>query len=257
MGSSYTKIVGLIFCQMDHLRKQTCLVIGKPRGFTRSVLEALLKRGSKVMFTYADNQGGKQELNRLSTLYGSQQVQFYALDQHSTTSLDSVFLKAMGTFGEISFIVNSTINDTIEDKKEANRKDVDASSISKTSLLATKYMGKRNGYLGGTLLNVSNQPVDKTKQFLEKSGLAKSLAQAGVKTCTVYRPDMDYPDRELQITDDQHSPYYSSNKYNSYIRNYTGYMAVHVCQTCAPGTEWAFNKSLKLEEIRNKGVLKL
>merc|ERR1712106_328115 len=250
MGSSYTKIVGLILGQMGHLRKQTCLVIGKPRGFTRSVLEALLKRGSKVMFTYADNQGGKQELSRLSTLYGSQQVQFTALDQNSTNSMDSVFLKAMGTFGEISFIVNSTINDTMEGLKEVNGKDVEASNMSKASSLATKYMGKQNGYLGGTLLTVSNQPVDETKQLLEKSGLAKSLSKAGVKTCTVYRPDMDYPDRELQITDDQHSPYYSSNKYNSSIRDYTGYMAVHVGQTCAPGTEWAFNKSLKLEEIR-------
>ena len=139
-------------------------------------------------------------------------MQFTAVDQNSTNSLDLVFLKAMGTFGEISFIVNSTINDTIEDKQDEYCKDVDASNISKTSLLATKYMGKQNGYLGGTLLTVSNQPVDETKQLLEKSGLVKSLAQAGVKTCTVYRPDMDYPDRELQITDDQHSPYYSSNK---------------------------------------------
>ena len=116
----------------------------------------------------------------------------------------------MDTFGEISFIVNSTINDSMEgNKKEGNPKDGNTISISKMGLLATKYMGKPNGYQGGTLLNVSNsydQPV------YEMFGLAKSLALDGVKTCTVYKPSMDYPDGEVQITDDQHSTYYQNNK---------------------------------------------
>ena len=116
----------------------------------------------------------------------------------------------MDTFGDISFIVNSTINDGMEsNKKEVNPKDGDTASICNMGLLATKYMGKQNGYQGGTLLNVSNsydQPVS------EKAGLAKSLALDGVKTCTVYKPSMDYPDGEVQITDDQHSPYYQINK---------------------------------------------
>ena len=143
-----------------------------------------------------------------SALYGNKQVQFIALDNTTKTGLDLVFLKSMNTFGEISFIVNSTINDSMEgNKKEVNPKTF---SISKMGLLATKYMGKHNGYQGGTLLNVSNsydQPVS------EKAGLAKSLALDGVKTCTVYKPSMDYPDGEVQITDEQHSPYYEINKY--------------------------------------------
>ena len=34
-------------------------------------------------------------------------------------------------------------------------------------------------------------------------------------------------------------------------------MAIHVGHTCAPGTEWAFNKSLKLEEIKPSYAPKL
>ena len=142
-----------------------------------------------------------------STLYGNKHIEFLALDQNRKSGLDSVFLKAMDTFGEISFIVNSTINDSMEvNKKEVNP---EALSISKMGLLATKYMGKHNGYQGGTLLNVSNSY---NQQVNEKSGLAKSLALDGVKICTIYKPSMDYPDGEVQITDDQHSPYNQINK---------------------------------------------
>ena len=62
----------------------------------------------------------------------------------------------MDTFGEISFIVNSTINDSLEGKKEVKPKDGDTFRISRMGLLAAKYMGRHNGYQGGTLLNVSN-----------------------------------------------------------------------------------------------------
>ena len=107
-----------------------------------------------------------------STLYGNKQVKFLALENDTRSGLDLVFLKAMDTFGEINLIVNSTINDSLEGKKEVNPKDGDTLSISKMGLLATKYMGKHYGYQGGTLLNVSNsfnQPVD------EKATLPKSL----------------------------------------------------------------------------------
>ena len=49
----------------------------------------------------------------------------------------------MDTFGEISFIVNSTINDSMEsNKKEVYPKDGDTASIYNMGLIATKYMGK-------------------------------------------------------------------------------------------------------------------
>ena len=69
-------------------------------------------------------------------------------------------------------------------------------------------------------------------------GLEKRLAVHGVKTLTVYQPSIDYPDlsQAAQITDDQHSPYSEWNKYSSYTREYTGYMALYIGETEAPGT---------------------
>ena len=57
------------------MTKNICVVFGKPRGFTRSVLEALLKRGSQVMMVSSESDAtmAKTELNRLG--YCNQLIQ--------------------------------------------------------------------------------------------------------------------------------------------------------------------------------------
>eukprot|EP00092_Neocalanus_flemingeri_P072721 GFUD01089586.1.p1 GENE.GFUD01089586.1~~GFUD01089586.1.p1 ORF type:complete len:272 (-),score=74.25 GFUD01089586.1:171-986(-) len=246
---------------MSNIRKQMCMVVGQPKGFTRSIIEALLKRGSTVMLACPDKCDDSQEIERLRALYGPGKVNFSALDHNSSIALDSVFANARNTFGEISFIVNSSITDSLELKYK--QEDLESahtnlslseqdilSGITKMDLLAAKYMGKQNGFQGGTLLNVNNSEDQTTCPSLHNPGLVTSLALAGVKSCTVYQPSLVYPDSPLvQITDDQHSPYYQWDKYSSYTRDYTGYMAVHVGQTCDPGTAWAFNNSLQLEQV--------
>ena len=49
------------------MAQNICVVIGKPRGFTKSVLEALLKRGSQVMMVCSESDAtmAKSEVNRL------------------------------------------------------------------------------------------------------------------------------------------------------------------------------------------------
>ena len=49
------------------MAQNICVVIGKPRGFTKSVLEALLKRGSNVMMVCSESDAtmAKSEVNRL------------------------------------------------------------------------------------------------------------------------------------------------------------------------------------------------
>eukprot|EP00092_Neocalanus_flemingeri_P089939 GFUD01113893.1.p1 GENE.GFUD01113893.1~~GFUD01113893.1.p1 ORF type:complete len:281 (-),score=64.74 GFUD01113893.1:72-914(-) len=256
---------------MSKVRKQICMVVGQPKGFTRSILEALLKKGSNVLLACPEKCDGSQEIKRLRTLYGPGKVHFSALDRNTSNSLESVFANAWNTFGEICFIVNSSKKDSLQLKtKLEDLESADPnlclsepdlmSGLSKMDLMASKYMGKQNGFQGGTLLNVNhsagtllnvNHSADLThSSSLHSPGLVSSLALAGVKTCTVFRPSMDYPDSPMvQITDDQHSPYYQWDKYSSYTRDYTGYMAVHVGQTCAPGTAWAFSKSLQLKEV--------
>eukprot|EP00092_Neocalanus_flemingeri_P007307 GFUD01007892.1.p1 GENE.GFUD01007892.1~~GFUD01007892.1.p1 ORF type:complete len:317 (+),score=81.06 GFUD01007892.1:128-1078(+) len=264
---------------MSSLGRQMCLVVGTPRGLTRSVLEALLKRGSKVLFACSDRSVGSAEHTRLSSLYGPHQVSYSCIDHTSHLALESVFMRALDTFGEISFVVSSTANDPLQlrtqdlqgDLRKVERKldsflmEQDVSGITRVGHLATKYMGKQNGFQGGTLLNLTSSveltggretggcTVLGTTRAL---GLAKRVAVHGVKTCTVYQPTIDYPDlsQAAQITDDQHSPYSEWNKYSSYIREYTGYMALHIGETQAPGTAWAFNQGLRLEQVGPEDV---
>ena len=53
------------------MAQNICVVIGKPRGFTKSVLEALLKRGSQVMMVCSESDAtmAKSEVNRLGYIF--------------------------------------------------------------------------------------------------------------------------------------------------------------------------------------------
>jgi len=259
---------------MCSVGKHFCLVIGTPRGFTRSVLEAILKRGSKVLFTCSDESAGLTEHQRLSGLYGARQIFYTPADQTCPTALESVFLSALDNFGEINYVVNSTANDPLqlrlqdlqgeirklEEKLDFSLVQQDVLGMRRIGQLATKYMSKQNGLKGGTLLNLTSSvelsghgvtgdcSVLGTTRCL---GLASRVRLHGVKTLSVYQPTIAYPDltQATHITDDQHSPYSEWNKYSSYIGEYTGYMALHLGDTAPPGTAWAFNKELRLREV--------
>jgi len=81
--------------------------------------------------------------------------------------------------------------------------------------------------------------------------LSKHVDKHGVRTSTVYEPNIDYPELSVafQITDDEHSPYYTWNRYSAYCREYTGYMALHIADTANSGTAWRFNSELRLEMV--------
>jgi len=258
--------------------KQMCLVVGTPRGFTRSVLEALLKRGSKVVLTCSNQSVAQEEHRRLSSLYGSGQIFYTPCDQSDERQLETVFLRAIDNLGEISFIVHSTANDPLEvssdditgDVKKVNKKldrillKQDVEGLKRLGHLATKYMGKHNGWQGGTLLNISSS-TELTPGVDVRSGqctvlgttralgLVSGVERTGVRVCNVYHPGVDYTDlnlRSSQITDDQHSPYCGDlNKYSCYIREYTGYMALHMADTGPAGAAWAFNDEFRLKQV--------
>lgn len=315
-----------------------CLVIGTPRGFTRSVLEALLKRGTRVILACPDPSLGRAEHKRLSGLYGPSQISFNVVQSGNVRALESLLLRALDTHGGVSCILNSTADDKLKvDRSELrggveevdrylNQKQQqhDVQAINNISKLAIKYLGKQNGFFGGSLLNLSSgtellrpQPrqqhnnnlniktvnqIDAVSQQQSGAvqvsechpqlssyaaarhltttttppggrrdrkevrpvsprctvlgttralGLSAQVAKHGVNVCTVYEPNIDYPELSAaaQITDDEHSPYYTWNRYSAYCREYTGYMALHVAETAPSGTAWSFNSDLRLQRV--------
>lgn len=256
--------------------KQLCLVVGTPRGFTRSVLESLLKRGSRVLLSCRDSVLGDMEQQRLSSLYGKNQIHFSPVDHTSPLALESVFVKALDTFGEIHLIVNSTANDPLkvareelatpdlsrlEESLDSRLLQEDVEGIRRMGGLAIKYLGKQNGFQGGSLLNLTSgvelQGGGSSAGSCTVLGTTRALglhtrcSQHRVRVTTVYQPTIDYPDlsQAAQITDDSHSPHNKWHRYSAYIRDYTGYMALHTGDTAPPGTAWAFNQDIRLEEI--------
>ena len=115
---------------MGQSAKHLCLVVGTPRGFTRSVLESLLKRGSRVLLSCRDSTVGEMETNRLSSLYGKNQIHFTPGDHTCPLLLESVMVKTLDTFGEVNLIVNSTANDPLslsrKDMATAHLEDLEA-----------------------------------------------------------------------------------------------------------------------------------
>jgi len=260
-----------------------CLVIGSPKGFTRSVLEALLKRGSKVFLSCSDEFAGLKEKERLSSLYGQNRVFFSHADSSSKNSLENVFSSALSDCGEISCVVNSTADqhlkisarDIISQGHDLIKVDrlltahqvrQDVSSLQRVAQLATKYMGTHNGFSGGTLLSlVSNAELSPSVQTSTTNQLTCSVlgttralgtnskvARHGVRTVTVYQPCLEYEDSDFHLQTSENYPQW--DKYSEYTREYTGYMALHTGTTQPPGTAWAFNKELRLQEVTHSNM---
>jgi len=300
-------------------RNQICLLIGTPRGFTRSVLEALLKRGSRVILACPDPVLTFIEHKRLSELYGPSQLSVNVIEGCDTRKLESVLIRALDSHGDIDTIINSTsdsklnitrgeLQGNVEDVElYINRKQIEheVQSIKTISKLAVKYMGRQSGFQGGNLLNLVTRTELTARNFTQNQesdtvnvegsanrlvmsgavqlpteavssccaasnstgcgdvgcctvlgttralGVDKQVSRHGVRTMTVYQPNIDYPDLSpaAQITDDQHSPYYTWSRYSAYCREYSGYMALHLADTATSGSAWKFNSELRLEPV--------
>merc|ERR1712004_623786 len=125
--------------------------------FLRSVLESLLKRGNRVILACNDSTIGEMEQERLSSLYGRNKVHFTPGDHTCPKNLESVFVKALDTFGEVNLIVNSTANDPQRLSLEELSETRDLRGLERRlGSLAVKYMGKQNGFQGGNLLNLTS-----------------------------------------------------------------------------------------------------
>lgn len=183
--------------------KQLCLVLGTPRGFTRSVLESLLKRGSRVLLSCRDTSLGDREQARLSSLYGKNQIHFAPADPGCPLALEALFVQALDTFGEIHLIVNSTANDPlrvtreeleigplnqVEQKLDLRLQQQDVEGIRRVGDLALRYQGKHQGGQGGSLLNLVSdvELCPSLSSGPSSSPMSEPLARgSGCSQCTV------------------------------------------------------------------------
>jgi len=259
----------------EGLCRQLCLVVGTPRGFTRSVVEALLKRGSKVLLTCSNKSVAFEEHKRLSDVYGPGQVFYSPCDQTDDSQLESLFIRALDTLGEIRLIVHSSANDPLQLQREdiqgdiskVNRKldrfllEQDVVGLKRLGHLATKYMGKHNGWAGGTLLNISSSTEvaggprvrgDCTVLGTVRAlGLHSSVQRSGVKVCNLYQPGLHFSDTDLELKSREMREEREDHHHHSpsYIRDYTGYMALRLVDTAGPGTAWNFGPEMRLQQV--------
>jgi len=231
------------------------------------------------MLSCQDSLVGEAACQRLRSLYGKNLVHFSPMDPTCPLGLESVFVKALDTFGEVNLVVNSTANtplqlsrnelDTsdlasLEARLDSRQQQEDVQGLRRMGRLAVKYMGRHHGFQGGTLLNLASC-VELQDRCMTGSctvlgttralGLSSRVNIHGVKTATVYEPVIDYPDvgQAAQLTDQHQS---TVERRKSFIQCYTGYMALHMGDTAYPGSSWAFNKHMRLEEVQQDSLQK-
>ena len=142
----------------------------------------------------------------------------------------------------------------------------DVAGLKRLGHLATKYMGKQNGWAGGTLLNISSSTEvaggprvrgvrgDCTVLGTVRAlGLHSSVQRSGVKVFNVYQPGLPYSDTDLEVRTREREEREEREDHHhhspSYIRDYTGYMALRLADTAGPGTAWNFSPEMRLEEV--------
>jgi len=229
------------------------------------------------MLSCQDSLVGEAACHRLRSLYGKNLVHFSPMDPTCPVALESVFVKALDTFGEVNLVVNSTANAplhvsrdelntsdlaSLEARLDSRQQQEDVRGLRRVSRLAVKYMGRHNGFQGGTLLNLAScvelQSVAGSGSCTvlgttRALGVSRLVSVHGVRTATVYEPIIDYPDlgQAAQLTDRHQS---TVERRKSFIQCYTGYMALHMGDTAYPGSAWAFNKNMRLEEVQQDSL---
>lgn len=245
-----------------------CLVLGYPRGLTRSVLEALVKRGSPVVVACPDRREAEQEQHRLSSLYGPGRVTCCPTDPGGGG--EAAMLRAMDTLGEVGLVVSghagplrldraelAAPRHQVEQRLETRAANRDRAGLERAARLAVKYLGRQNGFRGGSLLHLAGGaelgggagPGRCSVLGLTRAlGTEAAVRRHGVKVTTLYQPPALPARCSYGITDDQHSPY-SREAAGCYARAYCGYMALHLADTAPPGTAWTFTPELKLQRV--------
>ena len=84
-------------------------------------------------------------------------------------------------------------------------------------------------------------------------GLHSSVQRSGVKVFNVYQPGLPYSDTDLEVRTREREEREEREDHHhhspSYIRDYTGYMALRLADTAGPGTAWNFSPEMRLEEV--------
>jgi len=217
---------------------------------------------------------GIKEQRRLRSLYGYNKILFTKVTSFNSESLDILFKETSERLGEYQLVVNSSANNNINLKEEDFERSlpdletsidkrivsVEVASLELVHDLTVRHLGYLMGGRGATLLNLSSGLEAAGRGggqctvlgVTRGLGLRRKVAKHGVKPISVYQPLIDYPDLSIagQITDDTHSPYNRWSRYSAYIREYTGYMTLHLGDSALGGSVWKFNEDSRVSEVQ-------
>ncbi|XP_076463881.1 15-hydroxyprostaglandin dehydrogenase [NAD(+)]-like isoform X2 [Babylonia areolata] len=127
---------------------------GGGRGFGRSVVDALLAKGSKVVFCDIIEENGRAAESDFQKTYGKDVVTFLPCDVKNDQQFKEVWKKAVEILGNIDVCINNAaiVNETHYETSIL----VNLGGTIRGSVLAYEHMRTDRGGRGGVILNVAS-----------------------------------------------------------------------------------------------------
>uniref|UniRef100_A0AAR5P481 Alcohol dehydrogenase n=1 Tax=Dendroctonus ponderosae TaxID=77166 RepID=A0AAR5P481_DENPD len=140
---------------MDRNKKSKIAIItGGASGIGAAYVKRLFKSGMKGC-TIADiDEQGEALAKEMECCYGKGRAHFVKTDLVNAEQFECVFEKTMQKYKKLDLLVNNA--GKLKDKAWEEMIDLNITTTVRGNLLGIKYMGKNNGYGGGTIVNTSS-----------------------------------------------------------------------------------------------------
>uniref|UniRef100_I6QWT6 15-hydroxyprostaglandin dehydrogenase [NAD(+)] n=1 Tax=Anasa tristis TaxID=236421 RepID=I6QWT6_ANATI len=138
------------------MKGKIALVTGGAAGIGRAIVERMVARGAKVAICDIDVRKGEEFASELNSKHGNNSALFSRCDVTDRKSFKECFEKTKSNLGVPNVLIN---NAGIWDDSPTGwerQVNINVKGPVNGSMLALEYMGKKNGGVGGTVLNTSS-----------------------------------------------------------------------------------------------------
>lgn len=157
---------------MDAICGKIALITGGANGIGAAYVKRLFKAGMEgCTISDVDQKNGEALAEEMNCQYGKGKAIFLKADATDKAAFECIFQENMKKFKKLDLVVNNA--GILRDKKWEHMIDLNITATVRGSLLGIKYMGKNNGYCGGTIVN--------TASILGLQGMAGCPCYTGTK----------------------------------------------------------------------------
>uniref|UniRef100_G8JKD9 15-hydroxyprostaglandin dehydrogenase [NAD(+)] n=1 Tax=Triatoma rubida TaxID=162364 RepID=G8JKD9_9HEMI len=247
------------------LKGTVALVTGAAQGIGKACVDYLLTEGVQVLIADINKSAGEATKKELAKKHGASNVEFIYCDVTNDESFEDSFREAVKKFGKLDLLINNAgiTNELMDDgRKEIIKTNFRA--VVKGTYLGMKYMGKHEGKLGGTIVNIGSTssyitapPISvysatkaAVNQFSRSIGTKSHYDRTGVRVICVnpgYTGTTTLPTIAKQI-DQSTKTNFLNEKIIQSVEN-VGEGMITILKKAEPGSLWAIEDNVAPKRI--------